>query len=348
LRTKGQLNDAIAEYQEAVRLKKDYAEAHCNLGHAFCDQGHFAEALTHLRRGHELGSQYPRWPYPSAQWVKECETLVKLDTKLAKMLKGDLQPADAGERLTLAQLCQLPCKALYAAAVRFYAEAFDDQPNPQVNLEAQHRYNAACAAALAGTADGAKEATTKADRAALRRQARDWLQADLDVYAQHVKDGKAAPIILVEARLAHWQSDTDFIGVRDANSLAKLPEGEQAEWGKFWADVDQLLGEVRSLITETALKGTLTDKQHEQVHEMKLEAGKTYVIDMKSTTLDSYLKLYNPAAQLIAENDDIDQNNLDSRIICTPKEAGVYRITATSFEQRGRGAYSLTIRAVGK
>jgi Bacterial pre-peptidase C-terminal domain len=81
---------------------------------------------------------------------------------------------------------------------------------------------------------------------------------------------------------------------------------------------------------------------------MKLKPGKTYVIDMKSTALDSYLKLYDPAGKLLAENDDIAPNSLDSRIIFTPKEAGVYRITATSFEQRGRGAYTLTIRAVGK
>jgi hypothetical protein len=37
---------------------------------------------------------------------------------------------------------------------------------------------------------------------------------------------------------------------------------------------------------------------------------------------------------------------LDSRIIFTPKESGTYRITATSFEQRGRGAYTLAVRAV--
>ena len=110
-----------------------------------------------------------------------------------------------------------------------------------------------------------------------------------------------------------------------------------------------MLKQVRSLITETTLKGTLTDSQRDQVNETKLEAGKTYVIEMMSTALDSYLKLHDPAGKLVAENDDIaPPNNLDSRIIYTPKAAGVYRIIATSFEQRGRGVYTLTIRAVGK
>jgi hypothetical protein len=65
---------------------------------------------------------------------------------------------------------------------------------------------------------------------------------------------------------------------------------------------------------------------------------------MKSTDLDSYLKLHDPAGKLVAENDDIAEGNLDSRIIITPKETGVYRITATSFQETGRGAYSLVIR----
>jgi hypothetical protein len=45
----------------------------------------------------------------------------------------------------------------------------------------------------------------------------------------------------------------------------------------------------------------------------------------------------------VAENDDIAPNNLNSRIIFTPKETGTYRIVATSFEERGRGAYTVTI-----
>jgi hypothetical protein len=295
----------------------------------------------------------PRWAFhfQAGQLVKDiedCEREIELDTKLTRVLKGEIQPADAGERLMLAQICQLPGKALYASAARFYADAFGEQPKLEANPQGQHRYNAACAAVLAGCGQGKDgETLNDTERAALRRKARDWLQADLDVYARQVKDGKAESV-LSEVRLARLQTDSDFVGVRDAQALAKLPEAEQAEWSKLWADVEQLLMQVHSLITERTLNGTLTDRQHEHVHDIKLEASKTYVIDMKSKKLDSYLKLYDPAGKLVAENDDIAPNNLDSRIVFTPKEAGVYRIIATSFEQRGRGAYTLTIRAVGK
>ncbi len=347
LRAKGDLDGAIAEDREAIRLKQDYAEAYCNLGLMLRDKGRFAEALACMRRGHELGSRRPGWRTPSAQWVSECEQLVEVDARLVRVLKGEVQPADAGDRVCLAYICQL--KSLHAPAVRLYAAAFAEQPKLAADPRLPHRYNAACAAIAAaqtGTADAAKELATQADKPALRRRARDWLQADIDNYAEQLKTGKL--IFFMEKQLAHWQTDPDLKNVREEQVLAKLPDAERAEWRKLWADVDQLLKQARSLVTVSTIPGALTNQQREQVHELKLQAGTTYIIDMKSTALDSFLKLYDAAGKLLAENDDIAPNNLDARIEFTPKKPGVYRITATSFEQRGRGAYTLTIRAVGK
>jgi len=67
-------------------------------------------------------------------------------------------------------------KHLYAASARFYAEAFADQPQLAEDLDEGHRYNAACAAALAGSGKG-KDAGRLPDKeyARLRKQALDWL-----------------------------------------------------------------------------------------------------------------------------------------------------------------------------
>src|SRR5262249_27932774 len=153
------LEEAVTAYKKAIHLSPDLAEAHCNLGHVLRDQGQFAEALTYLRRGHGLGSRNPRWPYPSAQWVGNCELLVELNGKLAAILSGQKQPTDAAEPLALGQLCQMPYKKQYAAATRFYREAFAEKPQLADDLNAQFRYNAACAAALAGCGQG-KDADT--------------------------------------------------------------------------------------------------------------------------------------------------------------------------------------------
>ena len=180
----------------------------------------------------------------------------------------------------------------------------------------------------------------------MRQHARDWLRADLDMNAKQIKNAKAASLLQTEEWLKQSLANADFAGVRDAKAVAALPEAERSAWTKLWADVAQLHKQVRSRFTETAFRGMLTEKLLKQIHEWRFEVGKTYVIDMKSAEVDSYLKLQDPAGKLVAENDDIAEGNLDARIIFTPKEPGVYRITATSFQETGRGVYTLTIRAV--
>jgi serine/threonine protein kinase len=61
-------------------------------------------------------------------------------------------------------------------------------------------------------------------------------------------------------------------------------------------------------------------------------------------TVTTYLRLETVQKQVLAENDDIAPDNLNSRIIFNPKEDGLYRIVATSYQQRGLGAYALRIR----
>src|SRR5262249_59110865 len=89
--------------------------------------------------------------------------------------KGAAGPTD---RIDLAGQCT--GKRLHRAAVRFYEEAFAAQPKLADDLDAAHRYNAACAAALAGCGAGqdADQLDDK-ERAGLRRQALDWPRADL-------------------------------------------------------------------------------------------------------------------------------------------------------------------------
>jgi tetratricopeptide (TPR) repeat protein len=241
LRKKGLLDEAIAEYREAIRLKKDYSEALCGLGSVLLQQGLFSEALAYTRRGHELGSHNPRWPYPSAQWVRSCERLVELDGKLPAILSGQKQPTDIAERLALAHLCQMPCKKQYVAALRFYSAAFAEQPQLAEDLDAQHRYNAACAAALAGCGQGIDADKLDAkERARLRRQALDWLRADLKAYREVMEKNADKAVALIAQRMQHWLQDADFAGVRETESLARLPEDERPKWRKPWEEVEAL------------------------------------------------------------------------------------------------------------
>src|SRR5262249_455210 len=151
---KGQRDEAAAEYREAIRIKKDKADAHCNLGRLLQYRGQFADALVYLRRGHELGTKDPRWRYPSERWIKECEHLLELDSKLQEILGGRRRAAAQAERIALAHLCQKPFKQRYLAALRFYEEAFAAEPQLIGDQPSDLRYDAACAAALSGCGKG--------------------------------------------------------------------------------------------------------------------------------------------------------------------------------------------------
>jgi serine/threonine protein kinase/tetratricopeptide (TPR) repeat protein len=246
---KGQRDEALAKYREALALKPDFADAHCNIGLVLEVKGQFAEALTSRRRGHELGSRDPRWRFPSAEWVKQCERLVELDGKLPAILSGTGQPADAAERAEYADVCQK--KRLYAAAARLYREAISAKPDLVASPVKGVRYNAACAAALAGcgTGEGAAK-LSEAERAGFRKQALDWLRADLDLRRGQLDKEPAQ----VAEKMQHWLIDPDFNGVRGPDALARLPEAERERWQKLWADVAATLARAQQ-------KGTPAEKK---------------------------------------------------------------------------------------
>jgi tetratricopeptide (TPR) repeat protein len=244
LRAQGRLADAEAEYRVALRLKPDDAEAHCNLGHLLRQAGRYAEALEELRRGHELGSNRPNWPYPSAAWVRDFERLAALDARLPAILRGDDHPADAAERLAFAQLCSE--RKLDAAAARFYAEALQADPKLAEDRQAQHAYKAACCAALAGCGQGKDDPPPDdTTRAQLRGLALGWLKDELAAWSKMLGEGKPEARATVRPTLEHWKADPDLAGLRDATALAMLPDDEQTACRALWAEVEALLQKIR-------------------------------------------------------------------------------------------------------
>jgi serine/threonine-protein kinase len=236
----GRLDEAIDGFRAALRLTADRAEAHCNLGHALLRQGKFQQAALEFRTGHTLGSKRPGWPYPSAQWLRQAEQLAQLDGRLPAILAGYDRPRNAGERLNLAGLCHIVHK-LHGAAAQFYRDAFAENPQLADDLNAHHRYNAACAAALAGCGQGKDADKLDAKECVrLRQQALDWLRADLKAWRQVLEKSAAKAGPVIAQRMRQWLQDTDFAGVREGEALSRLPEAEHKDWRKLWQEVEQL------------------------------------------------------------------------------------------------------------
>jgi tetratricopeptide (TPR) repeat protein/tRNA A-37 threonylcarbamoyl transferase component Bud32 len=236
LKDSGDPAGAVQAYRRAIALDSQLAEAYCNMGFALQQVGGFQESLASFEKGHRIGMSRPGWRFPSAQWVKEAERLAELDRQLPRFIHGERKPQSARETLELALLCGFQQR--FTAAARFYRDAF----NADAQVVVPNRYNAACVAARAGTGQGKDAAgLDEPHRARWRRQARDWLRADLAAWAKHPNNSTPPVRTAIRQTLGHWQTDADLVGVRGKAELAKLPEAERREWAKLWADVAVLL-----------------------------------------------------------------------------------------------------------
>jgi serine/threonine-protein kinase len=166
-----------------------------------------------------------------------------LDPRFPAILQGTERPANAGEQLGFAKLCFF--KTHYAAAARFYRDAFATEAKRARAVPVGARYDAACAAALAGCGQG-KDADKLDDkeRACWRRQALDWLREDLPWWDKALKSGNAQTTTQVRQQMRHWQADRYLAGVRARDALARLPVEERKQWERLWSDVDALLRRV--------------------------------------------------------------------------------------------------------
>ena len=63
----GQYREALEAFQQAIRFKLDWAEAHSNLGAAYNHSGLYLEAVKSLKQAVRLNRA---WPRRIATWVK--------------------------------------------------------------------------------------------------------------------------------------------------------------------------------------------------------------------------------------------------------------------------------------
>jgi tetratricopeptide (TPR) repeat protein len=230
-----EFEEALTSLHEAIRLNPEHAVAHYYLGLTLRSLGRLKEAQASLRRAHELGLPQPSWTHPSAEKVKEIDSLVASEQRLAAMLRGDVPLEPTQEMI---DLCVLTRR--HAAAARLCAEAFRKQPALADDRTKQHRFNAARAAVLAAAGKGEVADLDEEKRTHLRRQALAWLRADLEAYGELFESENPADRRVVAARLRHWKKDADLETVRRPDLVQALPEAEGAEWKQFWREVEAL------------------------------------------------------------------------------------------------------------
>jgi serine/threonine-protein kinase len=237
---KGLLDDGIASYRQAIALDPKYPNAHGALGQALFAKGRYAEARDTCARALELCADDNSLRTLVSEQFEASKRYLRLENRFPRLLSGKDKVGSAQDGLALLTICAR--KRMHAAAARFAAGAFAADPNVAGDLQAGHRYNAVCSAALAAAGQGNDAARLdNEERKRLRQQALDWLHADLTLRIKHLQSKLPAHQAAARTVLRHWQKDSDLASLRDPAALAKLPAEEQKAFAQLWTEVAALL-----------------------------------------------------------------------------------------------------------
>jgi tetratricopeptide (TPR) repeat protein len=238
-RDQSRLNEAIAHFRQAIQAEPQLALAHGALGQALLAKGDFREAEAFTERSLDLlPPRHKDLRRNLESQLERCKRLLALEGRLPGIVQGREKPASS-ECLDLAELCFV--KRHYAAAARFYAEAFAARPGLADDLRVGNRFNAACAAALAGCGRGDDVSRLgEAELQALREQAREFLQLDLAAWTKKLADGTPADRIQARRMLASWRQNPHLAGLRDPDDLKKVPPTERQKCRTLWQKVAEV------------------------------------------------------------------------------------------------------------
>jgi serine/threonine-protein kinase len=232
LMVNGPVEEAIACFRQAIALDPKYTQAHQSLGFAFYVKGRQEEAIACFRQVLALDPQNT----PARLLLGQAQRLALARDKVPLFRKDGLMPFTPLESLDLAEWHAR--QKGHGPAARSYASAFAGDPRLAEDLNAKHRYRAACSAALAAAGMGADLAKLdEKERTRLRQQALDWLRADLTLRQKQLNSSEPGEADKARAALQNWQKDADLAGLRDQAALAKLPAQQREACSRLWADV---------------------------------------------------------------------------------------------------------------
>ncbi len=228
----------MATYRRILQLVPEYPEAHCNLGHKLQELGQFSAAVESFRKGHEIGSKYPAWTYPSENWLEQSKRYAAIERVLADVVAGQAEADDNDQWILMAEACDVSRRP--AAAARMYQKAFEADEDLASDIRRGLRYVAAeCAARASMGRDNDLPQLNENERIQLHKQAIEWLRADLEVRKQQLQSGSPEVRKDVQGKLEHWRKDKDLAGIRETDLTPSQLELQK----EFWKDVDALLGE---------------------------------------------------------------------------------------------------------
>jgi tetratricopeptide (TPR) repeat protein len=229
----GRYDEAVASCRTALALDPTYYFAVGVMCQALINDGRLVEANATIKKYFQgVPSDDPNY-VPIRRLAGRCRDLVEREARLADVLSGKAQVTPL-QRRQLAAVCLL--KKRYGDAVRLFDESFAAQPPPAGELQADVRFEAACAAIGA-----AEQSDDLAERARLLDKAMKWMGADLTMWVQVLNGGKESDRKYLLKTVYLWRSEPRLASIRDAEALRRWPPELQAQCRALWHDVNALI-----------------------------------------------------------------------------------------------------------
>jgi serine/threonine protein kinase len=236
----GRPEEALLAWRAAIELNQNLAAAHAALGTALANKGLLGEGIAELRAAVRL----------------QKEPAVCCNLGLALEQAGRLDEAIVQYRAAISQDREFAAAHGNLGVVLLKTGSLDEavascqraiRLDREEALRHGYRYNAACWAAKTGCGQGGSAAGDVTQRGRWRRQALEWLRADLEAWLARLAREPTRSRAEIAETMGRWLRDADFNAVRRPEALAQLPAVEQLAWLKLWAEVAATQARAKSM-----------------------------------------------------------------------------------------------------
>ena len=144
-----------------------------------------------------------------------------------------------------------------------------------------------------------------------------------------------------EDEVARGESEAEELEIEEPPQESE-PEEAEAEVAVD-SDSSRLLEKVERGSLEEGDRVISDDNSFYDSYPIEGEAGDSFSIYLESDDFDAFVALIDAEGNIVEQNDDISQEDSNSRIRVTLPEDGIYNVIVNTYDEGGTGNYVLTV-----
>ena len=139
------------------------------------------------------------------------------------------------------------------------------------------------------------------------------------------------------------ESETEVSQEDDDDSESET-SGEESAIITNNSNNSRLLEKIKRGILEEGDKIIPDDGSFYDSYPLKGNAGDSFIISLESDEFDTFVAVMDSEGKILDQNDDINDDNSNSRLKITLPSDGVYSVIVNAYDKEGKGRYTLTVR----